>query len=289
MPSPRDYPVESVSAGVDWISATLGIEQIDSRVWEGDALWCLGEVSKQGYEMKGRKMLGYDGYSCGNCFVGSNDTHLYAQFSGEKAHQAYLYLDHPQVHVSRLDLQVTVKLSVMDYNEGKRCYGAARRYNATLPKFRQRTVDVWLGSGGADTIYIGAPSSELRGRIYNKEAQSEDIRYTRSWRYEVVYRNEHSTRMYHGLARKGAEASDILVSSVVAFFRERGVTIRGLGNHKGAFLEPVRTLPTDIERKLKWVEKQVVPTVRKLAEMGYAEQVMEMLAEAISAARNSTL
>jgi hypothetical protein len=38
---------------------------------------------------------------------------------------------------------------------------------------------------------------------------------------------------------------------------------------------------------LAWIKTQVIPTIRKLAEMGYAEELMEAIAEAISAARHS--
>jgi len=174
----------------------------------------------------------------------------------------------------------------MDNNEGKRCYNAARNHNQSLPTFRQRKVDLWLGSGGADTVYIGSPSSEVRGRIYNKEKQSGLDAYQRSWRYEAVYKNEHSTRMFNSIVTKGDQTTRFIISQVVAFFRERGVTIRGLGNYEGRLLEPIRMKPTDAERKLRWVKTQVVPTIRKLAELGYAEELMEIIAEAISAQRN---
>jgi DNA relaxase NicK len=36
-------------------------------------------------------------------------------------------------------------------------------------------------------------------------------------------------------------------------------------------LERVIDIPTDVERKLKWLEKQVKPTLRKLSELGYGD------------------
>jgi len=281
MRSQGDFTVSKVSCGVDWISCTLAKDTLDSQVWYGDALFALQELSKQGYEIKSRKMLGFEGWAVDNCFVGANDTTFYAQFSGEKAEYAYPYLEHPKAHYSRIDLQVTVHYEQEHLKEGRYQYARAKHHNATLPKYRQRTVDIWIGNGGGDTVYIGAVSSDQRGRIYNKAKQSDLEQYERAWRYEVVLRNDYAVYMARTLYTKGASYAAFVVSQVSNWYRERGVEIRGLGSFDATPIATPRNVPTDVERKMRWIEKQVVPTVRKLAQLGYSEQVMDLLAKAL--------
>ena len=269
--------IEKVTAGVDWISCTLGKEHIGYQTWKGDALYALEQISKAGYQTNPRKLLGYEGIAAGNCFVGENETHGYAQFSGEKADYAFSYLAHPQAHYSRLDVQVTVKRTKMDANEGKRCYRASIDNNALLPKGRRRKIWIIVGSDGGDTVYVGSPSSEQRARIYNKEVQSEDVEFSRCWRYEVVYRNDLSTQLYTTITNSTLERADECLSQVTNWLTKRGVSIRGLASVGRAVLPIERTKPTDVERKLRWLEHQVKPTVAYLTSLGFRALVADVL------------
>jgi DNA relaxase NicK len=213
----------------------------------------------------------------------------YAQFAGHFAHDAYTYLDHPKVHISRIDLQVTVQYSEELLKEGRYQYARAIHYNKALPESRQRKIHLFAGSDGGDTVYVGSPSSDTRGRIYNKDKQSRERAFERSWRYEAVYRNQSADRVYRCVVSSDTALASIIVPTVVEFFRQRGVNILGLGGVTGNVIEMAKPTPSDVERKLRWIRNQVVPTIRKLAEMGYAEELMEVIAEAVAAARNSQL
>lgn len=287
MSNRRDTTVETVFTGVDWISATLGRDEIDNQTWVYDSLHALENIAMMGNTYKRRSLLGFDGWESAGCFVGSNDTAHYAQFAGKYANDAYTYLNHPKVHISRIDLQATVQYSAELPKEGRYQYARAIYHNKGLPTHRQRKIHLFAGSDGGDTVYLGSPSSDVRGRLYNKAKQSGEKAYERSWRYEVVYRNEYAASVYRRVLSEADEASEFILSEVSSWFRERGITILGLGNGKGNPIAPPKQVRTDAERKLSWLKNQVVPTIRKLAEMGYAEELMELIAEAISAARNS--
>lgn len=269
MPSKVAPSVTEVTAGIDWVSVTLGRNELDYQVWKGDCYYALGEIAKTGNQLISRKLQGFEGLSCDNCFVGENETMGFAQFTGEKANWAFEYAHHIKAHCSRIDVQITVQTDIADVNQGKRNLREARNYNKTLPKARQRKIDFWLGENGADTVYIGSASSDQRGRIYNKEAQSEDIQYTKCWRYEAVFRNDYGTRMFRKLFDKDTARTDECVSQVVEFFRQRGVSIRSLEHIVASELRPMVKKPSDVERKLEWLRKQVQPTIRKLRELGY--------------------
>jgi len=281
--------VEALTGGVDWISATLTRDAIDDQTWLWDAIHALEKVQSIGNTYKRRSLLGFDGWESGGCFVGSNEQMHYAQFAGKYANDAYHFLEHPKVHISRIDLQVTVKYSLDLIREGRYQYASAIRHNKALPEGRQQKIHLFAGSDGGDTVYVGSPSGEQRGRVYNKHKQSGEQAYERSWRYEAVFRNRHADRVFRSVFTQADALNTIIVPRVVEFFRERGVSILGLEHQHGIAAESVQSPPTDVERKLRWIRNQVIPTIRKLAELGYAEDLMDAISEAISAARNSQL
>ena len=281
--------VSTVWSGVDWISATLGREEIDNQTWLYDNLHALSDVQALGNTYKRRSRLGFDGWESGGCFVGSNDTLHYAQFAGKYANDAYTYVAHPKVHISRIDLQITVQYDIELNKEGRFQYARAVHHNKKLPEHRRRTINLFAGSDGSDTVYIGSPSSGQRGRIYNKAKQSSDAHYERSWRYEVVYRNEYANNVYRHILDSSSPHANVIVPNVITWYAERGVEVLDVGVRSGNPIQPPKQPHTDVARKLKWVKTQVLPTIRKLAELGYAEELMQVIAEAISAARNSQL
>jgi hypothetical protein len=287
MPDRRAAKAQSVSCGVDWISGTLGRDEIDNQTWMYDCLHALEDVQRLGNVYKRRSLLGFDGWEAGGCFVGSNEKMHYAQFAGKYANDAYMMLEHPKVHISRIDLQTTVQYDVELLKEGRYQYARAIHHNKGLPEHRQRKIHLYAGSDGGDTIYLGSPSSDARGRIYNKAKQSSEHAYERSWRYEVVYRNERAASVFRYLVMPDIKASAIILSEVFEWYSERGVTILDVGIERTNVIALPKQPRTDVERKLRWVKNQVVPTIRKLAELGYAEELMEVIAEAIAAARNS--
>lgn len=283
----RDATVETVTAGVDWISASISRDEIDNQTWLYDAIHALERIALMGNTYKRRSLLGFDGWESAGCFVGSNEKMHYAQFAGTHASDAYTYLEHPKVNISRIDLQVTVKYNIELQKEGRYQYARAMAHNKTLPEHRRRTIHLFAGSDGGDTVYVGAPSSDKRGRIYNKHKQSLDKAYERSWRYEVVFRDKHALGVFRSVLSTPTPLDTIIIPSVIKWYGERGVNILGLGDRGEYTIESPKPVKTDVARKLAWIKSQVVPTIRKLAEMGYAEELMEVISEAIAAARNS--
>ncbi len=289
MPNRRDAKAQTVYSGVDWISGTLGRDELDNQTWLHDCLHALSDVQAYGNTYKRRSLLGFDGWESGGCFVGSNETMHYAQFAGKYANDAYTMLDHPKVHISRIDVQITVQYDIELIKEGRFQYASAIHHNKGLPEHRQRKIHLYAGSDGGDTVYVGSPSSDTRGRVYNKAKQSGDAAYERSWRYEVVYRNQHAASMFRRAIDASSEATAIVLSEVLEWYASRGIMVLDVRRTGGNAITPPKQPKSDVERKLRWIRNQVVPTIRKLAELGYAEDLMEQIAEAIAAARNSQL
>ena len=125
MSNRRDAKVQTVFCGVDWISGTLGREEIDNQTWVYDNLHALEKVAMLGNTYKRRSLLGFDGWESGGCFLGSNEQMHYAQFAGKYANDAYDMFEHPKVHISRIDLQITVQYDVALPKEGRYQYARA--------------------------------------------------------------------------------------------------------------------------------------------------------------------
>jgi DNA relaxase NicK len=87
---------------------------------------------------------------------------------------------------------------------------------------------------------------------------------------------------------QGDAASLFICQTVVKWYNERGVEVLDVGNSGTHSIEAPKSPASDVARKLRWIKNQVVPTIRKLAELGYAEELMETIAEAIASARNQT-
>lgn len=270
------YTVEAVTAGVDWLTATLPTTAKHWAVWLNDNLHMLDTIAAQGYELYTRDMQGYSGVSAGNCFVGSrDDTHI-VQLSGHHSDEHFDTVYRSDAHVSRIDIQVTVKFDDMPSDIAKGAYNGAMSANLLLPAGRRRKIYIIQGSDGGDTCYIGAPSSDQRGRIYNKAVQSEDISYERTWRYEVTFRNEIATTIAAHISRSGERRREVCRNICCEWFQGRGAQIAGVIPSDARILSPIRSLPTDVERKLGWLRNQVSPTVRYLVELGFADVVREI-------------
>lgn len=136
---------------------------------------------------------------------------------------------------------------------------------------------------------MGSPSSDTRGRVYNKAIQSKDAGYERCWRYEVVYRNQNAASVFRYLFTPDIKVAAIILQEVTGWYDKRGINILDVVPGHGNTIEAPKEPTTDVERKLRWIKNQVVPTIRKLAALGYAEELMEAIAEAIASARNEQL
>jgi DNA relaxase NicK len=269
--------IEKVTAGIDWLSMSMKGDDDGYQEWATAATRCVERVAREGYQLEARSLLGYSGISAGNCFFGQNDTSGYAQITGEKANWALPILYRGNAHISRIDVQLTAQYDVMDKNIGKKAYRDSIRANDALPKGRKRKVWIIVGSDGGDTCYIGSTSSEQRARIYNKEVQSEDTNYTRCWRYEVVFRNGLATGLARNISISPISQEEYALEVVSDWLSKRGVGMGEIGGMGGVVLPIERTLPTDIERKLKWLDSQVKPTIRYLIERGFRDTLQELL------------
>jgi DNA relaxase NicK len=271
------HTVEEIRAGVDWISCTLLKDEPSVTGFWLYARSCIQAVAREGNELEERSMLGFTGIKAGGCFTGDNEQRVYLQLAGEYADRWYDAIDTYQPHYSRLDLQVTVKYVKEQLTIAKDAYNDFLSGNEELSTPSRRKGYIIIGSDGGDTCYLGAPSSRQRCRIYNKAKQSERAAYERCWRYEIVLRNE-LAREWASLQRRGRlQVAESCVETVGQWLEARGISVPFCFRGDVAVLPKVRTLPTDVERKIEWLRTQVRPTVQYLTELGFESILLEAL------------
>lgn len=130
---------------------------------------------------------------------------------------------------------------------------------------------------GEQTLYIGSRDSWRFMRFYNKSAEQKwSTIVGQFWRAEIQFGKEQCNELAHRL--QGDLLSPCASYNLVDDYCE---TI-GLGFLFGFSSEPL-VLPkperpsNDAERRLAWLNKQVRPTVAKLAAAGYYERAEQAL------------
>lgn len=269
--------VVKITSGVDWITATLP-EWHDNRgslgIY-GHSL--LKDMESEGFQMVERKIQGYTGYGCGNCFIGYRDDGTMAQFTGRYADIAYNIIGHLEPHFPRIDVQVSAQFDEMPPSIAKDAYRDARRRAMKDPEQRRRKVYITVGSDEGTTCYVGSPGSKERGLIYNKQVESKDPLYMNTWRWEVRFRNDAADRVFSTLGVDDSEFRAKCVRLVGTWYKERGSAPVWFNSLDILPLPPEQTLPTDIERKLQWLKTQVRPTIAYLQKAGYGDNILVAL------------
>jgi len=270
-------PIDAVKAGIDWLTFTLSKDKPAASWWLNKGYEHIRTVAHQGHELKQYRLNGYDGYGVGGCFVGERPNDYMVQFSGSWADDAFWALYRNDCHVSRIDLRVDVKYKIMPQTVARKGYRDAVRANNELPIQRRRKIYILMGSDGGDTLYVGSPSSDQRGRLYNKEIQSEDPLYQRTWRYECVYRNDAASRVATVTYEAGSHDFSAIRSIVATWYANRGISTRQFSTGAIITLPLTRTIPSDVEKRLVWLKTQVAPALRFLQEHGATTEMLEAL------------
>jgi len=269
--------IEAVRAGVDWLTLTLPRNAPRADLWYLTCVSALHLVETEGNKPKERKLLGYYGRSVGGCFVGERQQDYMAQFSSHHADAVFSNIYRSDAHVSRIDIRADVTYPVMPLDIARKGYRDAIRANNELPLSRRRKLYLLVGSDGGDTLYLGSPTSESRGRLYNKEVQSKHDLFMRTWRYEVILRNNRAVRAAEILFSRGESYSGAALGIVATWYASRGVSVRGWGGGEEIPINLARTISTDIDTRLEWLRRQVAPALRYLEEAGYTNELAEAL------------
>jgi len=269
--------VEEVYAGVDWISCSLPKEASTHWVWVSACRAIVEEIAQEGHKLEARTLNGYMGLAAGGSFYGVRDDGAYVQISSYRADSYLSRIYRADLHISRLDVQVTVRFKHNRPELGRYWRQKASDANTALPAGRRRRIWNMEGDDGGYTLYIGSPTSDQRARIYNKAVQSEDPAYQRCWRFEVVFRNHLATSWTERIAGFGVLRADLCAQIVETWLLGRGIKPPWFYRGAPITLPLFNETPSDAEKKLTWLKEQVRPALRWLYENDRISEALQAL------------
>jgi hypothetical protein len=179
------------------------------------------------------------------------------------------------VKATRLDIAYTFRTEEYNPTIAKEIFEDGPQNKTGTGPPRKRTF--YENSDGGSTVYIGAPSSEVRMRIYDKYAEREySDAYARCWRVELQLRGEKARMVwlaYHSAPHKPGYLVDIIQGQC----EREGVLHDYIVGGYAVDLPPTPANNKRVIERLYWLEKQVSPTVRELRGMGYGDEVLQAL------------
>jgi len=257
---------------VDWLTITTrpGPESESLQMLGDQMLLTQADLGNERIPWSWR---GYCGERAGAVLLGTRDDSSLLTVSG---HHAASYIQRVWKvghHVTRLDLQVTYRFHEHHANVAAGLY--AERVVPIDDTTFASSYTLLTNSKGGQTLYVGAPSSDQRGRVYDKAAESQSDSYRNCWRYEVQLRGDPARFAAEALADAQWNArtcSDLVWS----WYTRRHVRVPWTSD------TPLNiTIPapgqTDADKKIAWLALQVGPAVAWLARHGDLERAISVL------------
>ncbi len=271
---------ELFHVGVDWFTSTSPDPDVADRL-RLIALAFAKELETSGERLRVHRWQGYDGFKSGPFFYGERHDGVCSWGSGVAAEPLFVATKGLALHPTRLDLQTTLVLPWDTTGYARRFAEAAKASTQTVGRGGGRaggrpiSVQLIESFGDGDTVYIGSPTSEVRGRSYDKHKETRGKFPLGSWRYEVQYKGSQAVEVYSRL-RATDSLGKAVVGHVVRWYQDRGVP---MPLEHAEVAGAVRTAPhePDVERSLRWLRNTVRPSVRDLCDRGYFLQVLGAL------------
>jgi DNA relaxase NicK len=263
---------EIVDAGVDWITATCSDQIHGQNLLTRAAVWMMAE-KHSGSEQVPWARYGYQGFQCGAVELGSRDDGVVVRLSGPTAWKHWDTVAQTATHISRLDLQMTVRTSRNGSRQISAHYKAAMR--AKAQKKIARAVSLFRSDDGSATLYLGKRTSDMFCRIYEKGKESKLDHYKDAIRYEVELKNEQAHQNAKRMLAHGDQRS-FAIAFCAGYLAEARCCPSGLGEVP---LSSIRapTLRGDAQTCLEWLRRQVGPSIASMIECGRLNEVAHAL------------
>lgn len=240
--------------------------------------WARRKANEKGAResVKAWAWQGYTGWSVGSFCFGERQDGTIVRVSSALAHD-YVTSGLPIGHnVSRLDVCLDV-WGVKDIDNQIALHKEETLMYRNNLHSRPYEVRLQETFGGGDTLYLGARSSGLFVRIYNKEKeQATNEYYHEAIRYEVEIKDDRGRKIVDKY-RDGGYRSFLLTESILGFLERRGVHPVGLPVGGGVYVDSSPRAVGDIDASLAWLRSQVAPTVRRLLKLGYRPDIIDAL------------
>jgi len=195
-----------------------------------------------------------------NVFVGQSENRLMIWASGQHAHYVARTIRtdlFDSYSVARMDLQITMTSLDADYMI--EYIQPAKVYKAT------KIVNI---NGKGTTLYVGAPTSRVRLRIYNKTAESGIVPETGGEyvRFELQCRDQYADKAFVAVRNNMARAFYLMMlKRMIDAYTYKLVEGAIQSAEEELFVDNFPSSKDDpIARKKRWLEQSVLPALRRL-------------------------
>lgn len=261
-----------VNSGMDWITITSTDGDYTSRLLNRarfihDTEQALDNISVPWYTQ------GYRGYRCGAMKFGvRNGDEAIVIISGAESQDYAKETWVEPSRITRLDIQVTVRLAVPDRDLAYREYVRLMKmkeegtYKPSLRLIQSET---------GTTLYCGRRGKGKMLRLYDKSYDLNESELGTCWRYEVEYKGEVAKRAWGVIG--GSEGSEVrVIGQVWGEFEARELRPRFSTATRITAIEVGRKVG-DAKAKLEWLQRCVSPVVTQLTINGHADDVVDAL------------
>jgi len=261
-----------LASGIDWLTATARPdERADELAHLAGAV--LVEERSAGNRQREWQWRGYTGLSAGGCSYGSRRDGVIARLSGATASKWACPAAQLASNITRCDIQVTwvdgdadADRAVMGLYRNRAVIGGrGRRCDRTM--LRPETT--------GPTLYAGRRSSDQFGRIYDKHSEEPAAYPAGSVRAEVELKGAAAASLRTRIG-DGTVDSAFAVAFTRGWFDRRGVDLPLPEGGRAELDIPARA-PTDAERTLAWLARQVAPAAARSVEWSGLWPTLEAL------------
>lgn len=228
--------------------------------------------AETGNKIRGFGMSGFSGWQCGSVAIGTRKDDVMVRLSSDSAASSWRTVAQHAANITRFDVQATIKLPDGPTQRISRDRRAARRDSQAkhdVPIVR------WIQDHkGGFTLYLGARSSLVFGRIYDKWQRDQLDHYVNCIRYEVQFQRELAWNVATDLLATSSERPRI-ASRVLQFFHGRGISLEL--PYQDAATYCCSRPRSDVDKNLEWLRTAVRPCVTRLIAAGRGDDVFRAL------------
>lgn len=226
----------------------------------------------RGNDVRSWGMSGFSGWKCGDLELGVREDLFMVRMYSDAAAMNWRQILPLADKVTRIDLQATVRV---DGSVGERLdtdrVAAIESSQGKKPKPIVQRID---DNRGGYTLYLGARTSNVFGREYNKFAKTKLDHYRSCLRYEVQFNSRLAGRVSNHLLSL-ASPKEAIAGYISRFFESRGVEPRLPYSTPATYC--CSRQRTDSDRKLEWLRSSVRPSVLSLIARGRGAEALAAL------------
>lgn len=261
-----------VSVGVDYLTASAS-ETKGRKALERIGEWELRKEQSRGNELSTFRLRDFEGLRCGSAEVARSENYSLVRVSSHIAYERWRDIVPMAGNVSRLDVQVTMRLTPHIDNLAERVEALMLRFKKAHN--RKYQLQLVRNDVKGKTLYSGSRKSDVMARLYDKGKESKLAELAGCWRGELQLSDRPALMKAKQLLDSEA-VEDVIVNDVAGYYAARGaVVLDSCRVRRVGILRPV--FAQNSSDRLSWLKTQVRPYIEREISRGNLSEVLDAL------------